>query len=439
MKQIIVPFILFLMLLPSCDKNKSNIITYDLKRKDYIETIDATGTIQAVNNVLILAPITSVTNLVQVTHMAKDGAHVKKGDTVCVFDVPELADIIVSYKADLDNMEADLKKLEADNAMQLAMLNAQVETNKVQTAITMMDSIKMKFATPAEKKLLALEMEKANIEKNKLQKKLYAQKRINNSELIKMSSRIMMQKNRLQMFQNQSNSLKIVSPVDGIIMHIRNYRLESSESIAFGDIEEGSRTLSNMSVLQIPDMKTMQVLAEVSEADYKKIQNGQKVLINVEAASNLLTTGKIKRKTLQRVNSQIRTQIKTYEVTISVDSCHAGMKPGLSAMCRIIIDQVKDTIVVPVAAIFEKDSSRIVYIARDKKFIPVKVETGISGSSFSIISKGLMGNETIALTQPPHNMIKEEIINKADMKNSRASDKKNSVSGKAFTKASSLK
>jgi multidrug efflux pump subunit AcrA (membrane-fusion protein) len=437
MKQMIVLFLFFLLLVPACRKDKSNLITYDLKRRDYIETLDALGTVQAVNNFTILAPVTPITNLLQLTHLVKDGTHVKKGDTICVFNVPELSDMIESYKVDLENMEGDLKKLTADNAMQLSLLNAQVETNKAETAISMLDSLKMKFATPVDKKLIALEMEKANIEKNKLQKKLTAQKRINNSELIKMSSRIMMQKNRLQMFQKQFNSLKIASPVDGIVMHVQNYRLEGG-AFMFGDIEEGSSTLSNMSVLQIPDMKTMQITVEVSESDYKKIQNGQKVLINVESASDLHTTGKIKRKSLQRANSQIRTAIKTYEVVISVDSCHSRMKPGLSALCRIIIDQVKDTIVVPVASIFEKDSLKIVYVAQGKKFIPVTVETGTSNSSFSIVSKGLTGNETIALTMPSHNMIKEERKIKPEKTGNKGSDKKDSVSIKTVSKESSF-
>ena len=107
----------------------------------------------------------------------------------------------------------------------------------------------------------------------------------------------MIQKSRIEVFQNQINSLKLVAPVDGIVMHVENYRLEGG-SIVFGKIEEGSSTLSGMSVLQIPDMKEMQVSVEVQEDDYKRIKNGQKVLIRVEAASNLVTTGKIKRKTV---------------------------------------------------------------------------------------------------------------------------------------------
>ena len=144
---------------------------------------------------------------------------------------------------------------------------------------------------------------------------------------------------------------------------------------------------------------------EVPEADFKRIQSGQKVFIRVEASANLNTTGKIKRKSLAGKSNAEKPTIKSYEVIVSVDSCHLMMKPGMSASCRIIINQVKDTIVVPAASIYGKDSLKIVYVAKGEKFMPVTVETGLSNSSKIIVSKGLSGNETIALMEPPYNLV----------------------------------
>jgi HlyD family secretion protein len=443
MKQLIVLFMFILLLLPACNKKKSNIITFDLKRKDYIETINATGTVQAVNNVVILAPRVNA-GVLTVTHLAEAGSSVKKGDTICILESADLLSSLESLTTDLHSWEGNLKKLEADNAMQLALLNAQVETNKAQIAISMMDTLKLKFAPPAEKKLLNLEMEKAVIEQNKLQKKFSAQKRINSSEVIKLTSRIMMQKSRIQLYLDQIKSMKLIAPCDGIVMHTESPSLYIMSSFGGsgtigGKIEERSSVISNMPILQIPSMNEMQVLAEVPERDYKLVQNGQKVLITVEAASNLKTTGKIKRKSLQRPNNPVSTAVKTYEVIISVDSCHSKMNPGLSALCRIIIDEVKDTIMVPAAAIFEKDTSKIVYIFKGKKFVPVLVETGTSNGSVTIISKGLAGNETIALNQPPHNMIIEDVKINKDKANSTGPDKRDTIPRKVISKGSSLK
>ena len=429
MHKIFIYLLLIFIIFSGCNREKVSIITYDLKRSDYTEAIDATGAIQAVNNVMILSPRINVSGMT-VAYLAEEGAHVKKGDTICILDAPELLYYLETFNVELEKMNADMKILEADNAMQMALLKAQVETNKAQIAISMLDSIQLKFVPAVKQQLISLDMEKANVEKKKLQKKLAAQKRIDNSEVAQLQSRIMMQKNRIKVFQDQVNSLTLVSPGDGIVIHYESRILRfmgNGVGTFGGKIEEKSSVFSTMPVLQFPDMKEMQVSVEVPEADYKRIQNGQKVFIRVEASANLNTTGKIKRKTLAGKPNEEKPAIKTYEVIISVDSCHLKMKPGLSASCRIIVDHVKDTIVVPTTAIYSRDSLKIVYVAENEKFIPVIVETGLSNNSKSIISKGLSGNETIALIEPPYNLVKKEVSSKTGKNSNSRLPEKDSI------------
>jgi len=429
MKKIFIYFTLVILVISGCKRNKVSILTYDLKRSDYIETIDAMGAIQAVNNIVLVSPRINVSGIT-VAHLAEEGTHVKKGDTICVLDASELTYNLETFNIELEKLNADMKKLEADNALQMAILKAQVETNKAQIAISMLDSIQLKFAPAVKQQLLLLDMEKANVEKKKLLKKFAAQKRIDNSELIQLRSRIMMQKNRIKMFEDQVKSLTLVSPGDGIVVHYESpvmYFMGNGVGTIGGKIKEKSSVFSNSPLLQFPDMKEMQVSVEVPEADYKRIQNGQKVFIRVEASANLNTTGKIKRKSLAGKSNAEKPAIKSYEVIVSVDSCHLMMKPGMSASCRIIVNQVKDTIVVPAASIYGKDSLKIVYVAEGEKFIPVTVETGLANSSKIIVSKGLSGNETIALTEPPYNLVSKAVKSKVGMKNNSLLPKNDSI------------
>lgn len=420
-----------------CTKKNANIITYDLKRSDYLETIDASGTIQAVNNVNLVSPRVNASGM-KVVYLAEDGAHVKKGDTICILGAPDLVVAFESFKTDLEKLEADLRSLEADNSMQLSLLNAQIQTNNAQRAITLLDSVQLKFAPVVKQQLIALEMEKANIEKTKLSKKLTAQKRIDISEVMQLKSRINMQKGRIDTYQNQIKSLKLAAPCDGIVMHYvapEMYFMSSQGGGSIGGkIEVGSSVFSNFTVLQLPDMKEMQVSVDVPEVDFKRIKEGQKAFVTVDAVKDLNTTGKIKRKSLGGNNPREQTAIKTYQVIVSIDSCHLRMKPGLSAFCRIIVDQVEDTIVVPAGAIFTRDSSKIVYVAEGEKFIPVTVETGSSNSSRCIITKGLDGNETIALIEPPHNRINNEIKPNTDSINKSTTLRTDSVKGISLKK-----
>ncbi len=409
MRDFLICFTLMLMFLSGCKGKEEMVITYDLKRSDYLETIEASGTVQAVNNVMIKSPRIPISDMI-IVYLAKDGAHVKKGDTVCILEAPDLVYSLEKLNIDLEKMEADMKKLEADNAMEKAVLNAQVLTNKAQIAISMLDSIQMKFAPEIKRQLLSLEMEKANVEKKKLQKKVAAQVKIDNSEVMQLRSRIMMQKNRIKTYEDQLKSLTLVSPGDGIVLRIESpllYYFGRSVGTRGGKIEEKSSVWDNTPVLQFPDMKEMQVSVEVPEAEYKRIRNDQKVFIRVDASDNL-TTGKILRKSIAGKNNTEKPSIKSYEVIVKVDSCHLKMTPGLSASCRIIVDQLKDTIVVPTAGIFSKDSLKVVYVAEGEKFKPVIVETGMSNNSKSVINKGLSGNETIALMEPPFKLITDE-------------------------------
>lgn len=399
--------ILMFILFPRCQREKVMVITYDLKKGDYLEAITATGTIQAVNNIMIKSPRVNTSGMT-VGYLAKEGAHVKKGDTVCILEAPELVYYLETMNLELEKLEAEMNKLQADNAMGKAVLNAQVQTNKAQIAISRLDSIQLKFVPAVKQQLISLEMEKANIGKRKLQKKVAAQMKIDNSEVMQLKSRIMIQKNRIKVFEDQLHSLTLVAPGDGIVMHYEApllYFMGNGVGVVGGKIEEKSSVWSNTPVLQFPDMKEMQVSVEVPEAEYKRIQNNQKVMIRVDASDHLATTGKILRKTLAGKSNNEKPSVKSYEVIIKVDSCHLRMKPGLSATCQIIVDQLKDTIVVPSAAIFNRDSLKVVYVAKAKKFTPVVVETGMSNNSKSVIIKGLSGNETIALMEPPNNLV----------------------------------
>ena len=143
-----------------------------------------------------------------------------------------------------------------------------------------------------------------------------------------------------------------------------------------------------------------------------------KVNLTIAAASKLVTTGRINRKNLAPSQAMRSTpsKVKFFEIIIDVDSCHTKMKPGLSANCEIILKLEKDTLYVPTLAIFERDSSRVVYVKERKEFMPVNIRTGTAGSSFTIITGGLKGDEIIALTEPPGSLIIREQKNRDTVK-----------------------
>jgi HlyD family secretion protein len=412
-------YLLFIICLSSCTGKKDiSILTCQLRKSDYVEKINVAGTVQAVVNTPVMAP-RSTFGQMTIVRLAPDGSFVKKGDTLCVLSVPELVSMNREILTAIETLGADLKKAEADNKLNIALLEARMAISEAQLKISSLDSLQMKFATIVNQKLLELEMRKAVIEKQKTERKLAATKTIGETDIRQKKARIIQEKMKAQTYADQITSMTLIAQRDGIVMRTESPRMMISSSTGTGSFGGPVRVgsvifLSSTPVLQFPDLSRMQVSADVAEADFRKIEKGQKVFITVDAAEKLNTTGKINRKNLSASAAQrySGSKVKSYEVIIDVDSCHSKMKPGLSANCVIILKEEKDTLFVPTLAIFERDSSKIVYVKNKKGFVPVKIETGTSGSSFTIISSGLKGDETIALTEPPNSLIVYETTGK---------------------------
>jgi HlyD family secretion protein len=407
-------FMLLVILLFCCTGKRSDrILTFQLTRSDYVEKITVSGTVQAVVNDPVTPPSLEFGQMT-VMKLAADGATVKKGDTICIISAPELESAYLATRTTLDSLEAGLKRTEADNKLNIAMLEATLATSEAQLKISSLDSLRMKYATEVEQKLLKLEMKKAQIEREKTNKKLTATRIIAETEIKQINARIIQGKARTQSMANQVNSLTITAQRNGMVARTESPKfyfmsLQGSGTVG-GPIREGSVLLMDIPVLQFPDLSEMQVSAEVDETDFKKVEKGQQVFITVDAAEKLKTTGKVNRKNLIGRNAQrySESQVKFYEVIIDVDSCHLKIKPGLSASCEIILTEAKDTLFVPTLAIYERDSARVVYVKRKKLFIPVKIQTGYSGSSYTIIKEGLKGGEIIALSEPPGRLLVSE-------------------------------
>jgi hypothetical protein len=323
----------------------------------------------------------------------------------------------------LESSEAELKKAEADNKLSIALLEAQLATSEAQVKISLLDSLQLQFATESNKRLLELEMKKSMIEKQKIERKLAATRTIGETDLRQKRVRIMQEKTKSQALADQISSLTITAKRAGVVQRVISpimmFGGSSGTGVFGGPIREGSVMMMPGPVLQFPDLSRMQVSADAAEIDFKKIERGQKVLITIDAAEKLQTTGKVNRKSLATSIAQRYSQskVRTYEVIIDIDSCHSKLKPGLSTNCEITLKEEKDTLYVPTMAIFERDSARVVYVRNNKKFIPEKVVTGTSGSSYTIITSGLKGDEIIALTEPPNSLIVEQKVVADTLKN----------------------
>lgn len=131
----------------------------------------------------------------------------------------------------------------------------------------------------------------------------------------------------------------IKSPIDGIILE---------RSISLGQTVAASFQTPTLFKLA-QNLKEMNLVVNISESDIGKVQSDQEVSFSVDAYPNQTFKAKV-----DRVNFAATTtdNITSYETTIYVNNENLLLKPGMNATAFIQVANEKDTLLVPVAAIF---------------------------------------------------------------------------------------
>ena len=206
-----------LMLFSCRSRNDSGPITYQLTRSDYVESITVEGTVQSVSNYPVVPPETMFGDAT-IVHLAADGQYVKKGDTLCILSVPELENVFRTLMTQVETQEAGLKKIEAENQLNIAMLEAQLATSEARIRMARLDSLKMVYARDFQRRQQELEMQKTLIEKRKVEHNLYTTRLRGETALLQARSRIIQARSTVRVYESQLNSLVITADREGMVM-----------------------------------------------------------------------------------------------------------------------------------------------------------------------------------------------------------------------------
>lgn len=390
------PFLLYFLLissliLASCKSpEKKEILIDHLDHTDFEDILTVEGTVYAVRSVTMTCPQELSGEIV---YLIEDGTYVKEGDLVCKMENREAQNVIDQLNLDVENAVANLTKTKANLDMRYAQLDAQVKSNLVQTAIANLDSLQLIYASPMQRRIKELELQKAAINRNKLMKKLKALDIINKSQLRRMEIQIQSKENRKKSIMDLLEMMTIKATQSGMAMRAISWETGKK-------VQEGETVYSSMPLIIIPDMTEMKVKIQASEANYKRMNVDDLVEYSFDAMPGNSASGKILSKAPVGQPISRNSKVKFFDVEASIETSKVLPTPGLSVTCNIILQRVKDTIVVPQIAIFEEDSMKIVYVKQEKGFEKRQVKIGPNSPKKAVIVKGLNGSERISMIKP---------------------------------------
>jgi HlyD family secretion protein len=280
------------------------ISTLAVGRGDIIESVGATGTLQAVTTVQVGSQVSG-----NIKAMYADfNSIVRKGQIIAELDPSLLQTQIEQANANLVKSQAELDRL-------------RVSLDDAKTKLKRSESL-------AQRQLLAPQDLEA------------AQVAVRSAEAQIKSQEASVTQAKASLSQNQVNLQHTVieAPIDGIVIQ---------RSVDVGQTVAASMNAPTLFIIAA-DLTKMQVNANVDESDVGRIRPGQVVKFRVDAYPLEEFAGTVSQ---VRLNPTTTQNVVTYATVIDVPNTQLKLKPGMTATVTIEIAKRTDAIRVPNAAL----------------------------------------------------------------------------------------
>lgn len=184
----------------------------------------------------------------------------------------------------------------------------------------------------------------------------------------------------LQIAEDRIDNLTLKAPFGGLISDVY--------------IEEGNY-YENGNAVTIKNTSKLKSEINIEESNFREISLGQKAKIELDSLPKANFTGKVTEIANEADNSG---GTVTLPVTVTLDNVNKEIKINSSAQVEIIVDEIRDVLVVPITSIISKNNTdQVMKVVGDNKTETVEVETGLNNGLQIVVESGLSKGDKILL------------------------------------------
>jgi HlyD family secretion protein len=377
--------------------------------------IHTLGELRPMQTASIIAPPVAGGAL-QIVHLAKTGALVKKDDIVVQFDPSEQEYNLEQSKSQLEEAEQQIKKMKADQAVRVAqeqgtLLKAQYE---VQRAELKVKGNELLSGIEARKNVINLEEARRKLQQ--LQRDIQARASSDAADLAVQNvarTKAMIGMNLAQQF---IDNMTCRAPISGIVVLGQNIEslLSASGSISISSETEipeyrpGAQAFPGRLIASIQKVDQMEIAAKVIETDRASIEAGQGIEVLVDSNPLKMYQGKIKSLDQSALTSEGASSTLDYIEALStrsfaavfeVDTHGDSLNLGVTARVTIRGKNVRDALSIPRQALYQKEGKPVAYVRKGRGWEARDVRVRYTTESRAII-EGLPEGTEVALINP---------------------------------------
>ena len=202
-------------------------------------------------------------------------------------------------------------------------------------------------------------------------------------------------------------------------------------------LDEGTLLTVNTPILNIVQLSKIKANVSIIERDFPFLRVGQQADVETDAYPGVIFRGKI-----AQIANTLDDKTRSAKAVISIDNKDLRLRPGMFIRVRIILGERKNTQVVPLNAIVQKDDKSVVFQNVDGKAVMTEVKIGLQNLEYAeIVSPVLkypvatVGNHLLSDGIPVQvSELSREQMSKEKVKQGEAAKKKAQAEKKAADK-----
>jgi multidrug resistance efflux pump len=331
-------------------------------------------------------------------HLAKAGFHVKKGDVVAEFDRQYQILRLDDYKASLSQLDANIEKLKADQAVAKDAHAQQVRSAKADLDKALLDLRTIEVRSAIESENFKLNVEEARAKYKQLQEEdrllqISQKSELRAAEIDRDQARIEFQRAEVNV-----DKLLLKAPIDGIVVMQTIWR-----GGEFGQVREGDEVRSGQTFMTIVDPHSMVMNATVNQADSELLRLGMKANIRLDAYPEVtLPATVVGVGAMTKPGGWRPTYVREIPVRLRLDAEDERVLPDLTASASVVLATAQEATILPRESIFyEKEAHRpFVFLQSPSGWVRREVELGLVNHVAVSVRSGLQKGDVVATERP---------------------------------------
>ena len=319
-----------LLLLPFLVACKGGALSDDNISEEAQRTIVETGELSAVRTKAFVLPRFGRFGSFRIIGIAEHGKVIHAGDSVIQLDPTDVTKYIIERETALESQLASLEKMLVNQDNRDSQAESTIKSELATYELRRLTYEAAQFESERTKKIKELEFQQATIQLNLARRKLELNAIINENDLKIQQIRVQQIQKDIQESYRIIPQLTIRSSAPGIFQVAYNRR--TRQLYQMGDEVWHGNTMAS-----VPDLTWMRVKTQINENDFLRINEGDKVIVRLDALPEVPFEGYISDIGLFcHPKDYNNPRHKVFDVEVRLLVSDERLKPGMTVSCEFV-------------------------------------------------------------------------------------------------------